>query len=147
MAQHPATDIRPAQSWKRAQNQRRIDHADVHTLAPTPVKETQQAMFMQPGEALIPVQSVKEAPTILEETIAVICRYTWQMRPQTEGDTPLQSKVYPTTCCRPRMDIRAACLGTFTYYCCRRCDRRYLYITLLHVHITVGAERRGIVIV
>jgi hypothetical protein len=64
MTQLPATDIRRAQPRKRAQDQRQFDHADVHAPAPTAVDRdiedtSNMAMSTQPGEALIPVQSVK----------------------------------------------------------------------------------------
>jgi hypothetical protein len=73
MTQIPATDISPAQPWKRGQVQRQFDHADVHAQAPTAVNRDitdsyNMTMSTQPCEdALIPVGSVKETPAILEE--------------------------------------------------------------------------------
>jgi hypothetical protein len=73
MTQHSATDIRPAQPWKRAQDHRQFDHADVHAQAPTAVNRdiidsSNMATSTQPGDALIMVESVKELPPTLEET-------------------------------------------------------------------------------
>jgi hypothetical protein len=64
MTQLPATNVRRAQPWKRAQDQREFDLADVHAPAPTAVDIgiediSNMAVSTQPGEALIPVQSVK----------------------------------------------------------------------------------------
>jgi hypothetical protein len=71
--QIPGTDIRRAQPWKLAQDQRQFDHADVHAQASTAVNRdvtgsSNMTMSTKPGEALIPVESVKEQPALQEET-------------------------------------------------------------------------------
>ena len=73
MTEITATDISPAQPWKQNQDQRQFDYADVHAQAPTAVNRditgsSNMAMSARPGDALIPVESVKETPANLEET-------------------------------------------------------------------------------
>jgi hypothetical protein len=72
MTQLPATDIRPTQPWKRVQDQSQFDHAEVNASAPTVMDRnitdnSNMSMYTQPGEALIPIESVKETPAIIEE--------------------------------------------------------------------------------
>jgi hypothetical protein len=73
MSQISATNIRPAQPWKRAQDQRQFDHAYVHAQAPNPVtrdvtESSNTTMSTQADDGLISVESVKELPPIPEGT-------------------------------------------------------------------------------
>jgi hypothetical protein len=73
MTQFPATDVSPAQPWKRTQDQRQFEYTDVHAQETIAVKRditgsSNMSMSVQPGDALILVESVKETSAILEET-------------------------------------------------------------------------------